>query len=104
MDPRVGICIDIGHTVRDGQDPVVDVERYASRIFDIHSKDVDAANKAGKTVETGRGIIDIPAFIAALRKIKFSGKCSLEFEKQMTDILPGVAESIGYFRGAMACG
>jgi inosose dehydratase len=104
MDQGMGICLDIGHTIRDGQDPVVDVERYASRIFDIHSKDVDAANKEGKTVETGRGIIDIPAFIAALRKIKYTGKCSLEFEKEMKDKLPGIAESIGYFRGAMACG
>jgi inosose dehydratase len=104
MDPRMGICIDIGHTVRDGQDPSVDVERYASRIFDIHTKDVDAATKEGKTVETGRGIIDFPKFIASLRKIKYTGKCSLEFEKEMKDILPGVAESIGYFKGVMACG
>jgi inosose dehydratase len=99
MDPRMGICLDIGHTVRDGQDPSVDVERYASRIFDIHTKDVDGATKTGKTVETGRGIIDIPKFIKTLRKIKYSGKCSLEFEKEMKDNLPGIAESIGYFRG-----
>jgi inosose dehydratase len=104
MDPRMGICIDIGHTVRDGQDPSVDIERYASRIFDIHTKDVDGATKEGKTVETGRGIIDFPKFIATLRKIKYSGKCSLEFEKEMKDNLPGIAESMGYFRGVMTCG
>jgi inosose dehydratase len=104
MDPRMGICIDIGHTVRDGQDPSADIERYAGRIFDIHTKDVDAATKEGKTVETGRGIIDIPKFIATLRKIKYTGKCSLEFEKEMKDNLPGIAESIGYFKGVMACG
>lgn len=104
LDPRMGICIDIGHTVRDGQDPSADIERYASRIFDIHTKDVDAATKEGKTVETGRGIIDIPKFVATLRKIKYNGKCSLEFEKEMKDPLPGIAESIGYFKGVMACG
>lgn len=103
LDPRMGICIDIGHTTRDGQDPSVDVERYISRIFDIHTKDVDGSTKDGKTVETGRGIIDIPKFIATLRKVKYSGKCSLEFEKEMKDNLPGIAESIGYFRGVMAC-
>ena len=32
LDPRIGICIDIGHTTRDGEDPAVDIERYASRI------------------------------------------------------------------------
>lgn len=103
LDPRIGICIDIGHTTRDGQDPSVDIEKYSKRIFDIHIKDVDEASKEGKTVETGRGIIDIPKFVATLRKIKYSGKCSLEFEKDMKDPLAGIAESIGYFKGVMAC-
>jgi inosose dehydratase len=103
MDARVGICIDIGHTKRDGQDPATDIIKYGTRIFDIHIKDVDGATKDGKTVEIGRGIIDIPSVIAALRKIKFTGKCSLEFEKDMKDPLPGICESIGYFKGAMKC-
>ncbi|HUX97852.1 MAG TPA: sugar phosphate isomerase/epimerase [Bacteroidales bacterium] len=103
MDKRIGICIDIGHTTRDGKDPVFDILRYGSRIFDIHIKDVDGSTKDGKTVEIGRGIIDIPAVIAALRKIRYSGMCSLEYEKDMKDPLAGIAESIGYFKGAMKC-
>jgi sugar phosphate isomerase/epimerase len=51
----------------------------------------------------GRGIIDIPKVIETLRKIKYSGMCSLEFEKDMSDPLPGIAESIGYLKGVMAC-
>jgi inosose dehydratase len=103
LDPRMGICIDIGHTTRDGQDPSVDILRYKSRIFDLHIKDVDKATKEGKTVEIGRGIIDIPKVVTTLRKIKYSGSCSLEFEKDMDDPLAGIAESIGYFKGVMAC-
>jgi inosose dehydratase len=103
LDPRIGICIDIGHTTRDGQDPSADIERYSKRIYDIHIKDVDKAAKEGKTVEMGRGIINIPNVVATLRKIKYNGKCSLEFEKDMKDPLPGIAESIGYFKGVMAC-
>jgi inosose dehydratase len=103
LDPRIGICIDIGHTTRDGHDPSVDIEKYGKRIYDIHIKDVDKAAKEGKTIEMGRGIIDIPKFVAGLRKIKYSGKCSLEFEKDMKDPLAGIAESIGYFKGVMAC-
>jgi inosose dehydratase len=103
MDPRMGICLDIGHNTRDQQDPSVDMERYSKRIFDLHTKDVDKAAKEGKTVEIGRGIIDIPKFIGVLRKVKYSGMCSLEFEKDMKDPLPGIAESIGYFKGVMAC-
>lgn len=103
LDPRIGICIDIGHTTRDGQDPSADIMKYQSRIYDIHMKDVDKSSKEGKTVEMGRGIIDIPKFVATLRKIKYNGMCSLEFEKDMKDPLPGIAESIGYFKGVLAC-
>lgn len=103
LDARIGICIDIGHTTRDGQDPSVDLLRYKSRIYDIHVKDVDKAAKEGKTVEMGRGVINIPRVVETLRKIKYSGSCSLEFEKDMKDPLPGIAESIGYFKGVMAC-
>jgi inosose dehydratase len=104
MDARMGMCIDIGHTLRDGQDPSVDIERYSKRIFDLHVKDVNKAAKEGETVEMGRGIIDIPKVVATLRKIKYSGSCSLEFEKDMKDPLPGIAESIGYFKGVLAAG
>jgi sugar phosphate isomerase/epimerase len=103
LDARIGICIDIGHTTRDGQDPSVDILKYRSRIYDMHVKDVDKAAKEGITVEMGRGIIDIPKVIETLRKIKYSGRCSLEFEKDMSDPLPGIAESIGYLKGVMAC-
>jgi sugar phosphate isomerase/epimerase len=103
LDERIGICIDIGHTTRDGQNPVVDILKYKSRIYDMHVKDVDKATKEGITIEMGRGIIDIPDLVETLRKIKYSGSCSLEFEKDMTDPLPGIAESIGYFKGVMAC-
>jgi inosose dehydratase len=103
LDPRMGICIDIGHTTRDGADPAFDIKRYGKRIFDIHIKDVDKPTKEGATVEIGRGIINIPAVIASIRKIKYTGKCSLEYEKDMKDPLTGIAESIGYFKGVMAC-
>jgi sugar phosphate isomerase/epimerase len=103
LDARIGICIDIGHTTRDGQDPSVDILKYKSRIYDIHMKDVDKATKEGKTIEMGRGVINIPKVVDTLRKIKYSGSCSLEFEKDMKDPLPGLAESIGYFKGVMAC-
>ncbi|HJZ39274.1 MAG TPA: sugar phosphate isomerase/epimerase family protein [Bacteroidales bacterium] len=104
LDPGMGICIDIGHTTRDGEDPSVDIEKYSSRIYDMHIKDVDKPAKEGTTVEIGRGIIDIPRVIATLRKINYSGKCSLEFEKDMKDPLAGIAESLGYWKGVAAVG
>lgn len=101
MDKRVGLCLDIGHQLRDGRDPVQAMLNYADRVHDIHIKNVTAANKSGKGIEMPRGLVDIPAFVRALRKVKYSGVCSLEYEKDMSDPLLGVAESVGYFRGVM---
>ncbi len=101
-DTRMGICIDIGHTLRDGANPAEDILTYSERIYDVHIKDVTAASKEGTTVEMGRGKIDIPAVIDALLKINYSGKCSLEFEKDMKDPIAGIAESIGYWKGVIS--
>ena len=99
LDARVGLCFDMGHDARYGDDPIADLEKYTKRIFDIHLKNVTAASKEGKACELGRGVIDIPAFVNMLRKIKYDGSCSLEYEKDMKDPLAGIAESVGYFRG-----
>ncbi|RYG05860.1 MAG: sugar phosphate isomerase/epimerase [Chitinophagaceae bacterium] len=99
MDPRVGLCLDIGHSLRAGTDPAKAVLDYGPRIFDLHIKDLVSNAKDAKGVELGRGVIDIPALVKALKKIKFAGKCSIEFELDMKDPLPGIAESVGYFHG-----
>lgn len=98
-DWRMGICLDIGHDLRYNQDPLQDLQRYSSRVFDIHIKDVTGNTKEDHAVELGRGRIDFPMLIKVLRKIKYSGSCSLEYEKDMKDPFMGIAESVGYFRG-----
>jgi len=61
-------------------------------------KDVTDSTKAGFSVEVGRGMIDIPGFICALREVGYSGMVSLEHERNMKDPFTGIGESIGYFR------
>ncbi len=102
MDARMGMCIDVGHAVRAGAAPENAIKEFKSRLFDLHIKDVTIAAKEGKAIEMGRGAINYPAVVEALYKIKFKGVCSIEFEKDMSDPLAGIAESIGYFRGVSA--
>jgi sugar phosphate isomerase/epimerase len=101
MDKRVGLCLDIGHQFRDGKDPVKAITDYADRIHDIHIKNVTEPSKKGHGIEIPRGAIDFPAVVRALRKVGYTGACSLEYEKDMSDPLLGIAESIGYFRGVV---
>lgn len=98
LDARIGMCLDIGHDLRNGCDPVADLERYHSRVFDMHIKDVTDDSKAGVGIEIGRGKIDFPSLIKMMRKVNYTGCCSLEYEKDMKDPFLGIAESIGYFK------
>lgn len=100
-DEKMGLCMDIGHAIRAGANPAEVVKLYKNRIFDLHIKDVTLAAKDGKAIEVGRGVIDFPALVKALQKIRYQGICSIEFEKDMTDPLAGLAESTGYFRGVV---
>ncbi len=101
LDPRIGMCLDIGHDTRNGKDPVADLKKYQSRVFDIHIKDVTGTTKLGYSLEVGRGVINFPAFVKMLRKVGYSGVCSLEHEINMDNPFMGIAESIGYFRGVI---
>jgi len=102
LDPRLGICIDIGHTTRDGEDPSSDIKKYRERIFDIHIKDVDKNTSEGESIEAGRGVIDLPGFLRSLLDLKYKGLLAFEYEKDPKDPLPGLAESVGYIRGILA--
>lgn len=102
MDERVGLCLDIGHAFRAGTDLNKALKEYGNRIFDLHMKDVTAAAANAKVTEIGRGAIDFPSFMQALHRIHFKGMCSIEYEKDMKDSLPGLAESVGFLKGVMS--
>ena len=100
-DPKLGVgcCMDMGHSVRMGQNIARDLKKYKDWIYDVHIKDETAASQKGQTWEMGRGVIDFRPIVKALRKIKYKGVLSVEFEKNENNPTPGVAESVGYLRG-----
>jgi sugar phosphate isomerase/epimerase len=102
MDKRMGLCIDVGHTQRLGLDPAVEAERFFDRLLDVHIKDVTSSDAGGRTVEMGRGVVDIPKLLVALRRLGYARTLHIEFEKDEKDPLPGVAESVGYLRGVLS--
>jgi inosose dehydratase len=101
LDPRIGLCIDIGHTMRAGVEPSAAARKCADRVLDFHVKDVTSATKEGNTVEMGRGVIDLPKFVRTVVELGYAGTLAFEFEKDEKDPLPGLAESVGYLRGIM---
>ena len=99
FDNRIGLCFDTGHAQRAGINPIEAYNQYAEKVLDIHIKDVEAAEADAREVELGRGIVDIPALVSSLYKQQYSGRCSIEYQKNLDEPLEGIAESVGYFRG-----
>jgi inosose dehydratase len=84
------LCLDTGHCLYAGGDPVATFERWAERIPYLHLKDVDLARRsgdfwasvrAGAFQPLGRGDLDLPALIGALRRAGFSGWATVEQDR-----------------------
>jgi hypothetical protein len=101
LDPRIGLCHDVGHTVRCGKDPAALSQQCADRLLDVHIKDVTAATAQGECTPCGRGILDLPGLLRTLIKIGYAGYLAFEYEQEPADPLPGLAECVGYIRGIL---
>jgi inosose dehydratase len=101
-DKRIGLCIDVGHTVRANVDPAESILKCRERLYDLHMKDISALGSRNTPIESGRGILNIKSILAALLKIKYQGLVGFEYEKDSQDPVPGLAESVGYTKGLLA--
>lgn len=101
LDSRIGLCIDIGHVVRLGMDPIEPLKKYGHRIFDMHLKDVDGITEKNKPVQIGRGVIDIPKVMKTLKNINYKEIVSIEYENDADNAEGGLSESVGYVRGVL---
>jgi sugar phosphate isomerase/epimerase len=100
-DPRFGLCMDIGHTVRAGVDPVKTVDECKDRLLDLHVKDLKVKTDKESQTEVGKGALDIPGLFRALHKIAFTGHVGLEYEIKEMSPQVGMRESFSYMRGVL---
>jgi len=99
----IGLCLDTGHYVYGGGDPVEAIEKYSSRILHIHLKDVNLAVlqsvredrvgfleavQRGVFCEIGDGSVDVPVIFQQLSKAAYGDW--LVVEQDVDPRLPGV--------------
>jgi inosose dehydratase len=105
-----GLCLDVGHYLVGGGDPVEAIERYGSLITHVHLKDVDPGvlerlrngelESFGMAVreriftELGNGALDLDGVLAALDRIGFSGWVMVEQDSSW--LPPSEAAAIGH--------
>ncbi len=102
MDPRLGVCIDIGHEVRTGHDLVESVALSGSRLLDFHIKDLKVANDRNSQCAVGDGILPIAGMLRQMKKMNYQGNVMLEYEINADNPLPGMHQSLAFLRGVLA--
>jgi len=102
MDPRIGCCIDVGHTARAGTDVVQAIHEVGARVFNVHMKDLTNFQSKESQVAVGEGIMPVKRIFEALGVIKYQGFVDLEYEVHPDDPMPGVIGSFAYMRGVLA--
>ena len=97
LDPRlVGLCLDTGHSLYGGLDPVQLLRSHSARLRYVHLKDLDkrllrasvrervgfyeACNR-GVFCRLGRGDVDFAAFFNALGEVGYRGWCTVEQDR-----------------------
>lgn len=108
LDPRMGLCIDIGHTSRTNTNVVEAIRAAGPRLLDMHVKDLailySPVEKEAKDsqVDVGDGKMPIVAIFRELKRMNYQGGVMLEYEINDSNPLPGMIRSFGYMRGVLA--
>lgn len=102
MDPRCGLCMDIGHTSRTGVDIVEWVRTAGPRLLDMHVKDLADPMDKNSQVPVGDGKLPIVALFKELKRMNYQGGVMLEYEVDADNPMPGMQKSFSYMRGVLA--
>lgn len=96
--PNIGSCADIGHWARNGVNPVDALKKLEGHIIGVHLKDIVKFDdtQAADTV-VSKGVIDIPAVLAELKRQNFNGMLSIEHESNWYHSLPDIIATKNYY-------
>src|SRR6266850_3247456 len=73
LDPRMGCCIDVGHTMRAGTDVVAAIREVGPRLFNIHIKDLANGQSKESQVAVGEGTMPVRKIFETLVAIQYKG-------------------------------
>jgi len=102
---RIGACADIGHWVRSGLDPVECLKKLEGHVLHLHMKDLnEKSNKMAHDVPWGTGVSNVEGVIQELKRQRFHGMISAEYEYNWYKNVPDVTASVKYFRKKLLAG
>ena len=101
-DPRIGACADLGHWCTSELKPIDCLRILKGHIISVHLKDKSEMGSKGVVVPAGKGVVDVAACIAELKKQDFKGHFSIEHENDWKDSVPKIKESVEFTKAEWA--
>jgi sugar phosphate isomerase/epimerase len=99
-DPRFGVCADVGHWTRSSVDAVAGLKIFEGRVISVHLKDIiESGNPDASDLPLGLGVTNVKGILRELRRQKFDGNISIEYERDWENTVPDIAQCVGYVRG-----
>ncbi|HET6384481.1 MAG TPA: sugar phosphate isomerase/epimerase [Armatimonadota bacterium] len=95
---RIGACVDTGHYMRSGVDPVEAVQTIGRRVFDVHLKDVKNQNQF--TV-LGQGDLKLVELLKLLHGMNYQGLTALEYEDKPENPIADIQASLVAMQAAV---
>jgi sugar phosphate isomerase/epimerase len=97
-DSRIGACADTGHWATSGLKPLDCVRILRGRIISCHLKDRPVIGQQKPDVILGTGVSDIKGILDELKRQKFDGNISIEYEANWDNSVPDVKKCIDFIR------
>ncbi len=94
---RIGACCDTGHWIRSGLNVLDCIKKMQGRIIEMHLKDVaQSGQPAARDVPLGQGLADYAKVLQELRRQKFQGIMTVEYEHQSPQLMDDVAQCLAF--------
>jgi sugar phosphate isomerase/epimerase len=97
-DQRIGACADTGHWATSGIKPIDGLKILSGRIVSLHLKDRPVIGKEMPDTIYGTGVSDVKGMLDELKRQKFAGNISIEYENNWDNSVPDVAKCIEFVR------
>ncbi|WP_343307211.1 sugar phosphate isomerase/epimerase [Chitinophaga niabensis] len=97
----MGACADIGHWVRSGLDPVECIQKLNGKVFSLHFKDLNEKSREAHDVIWTTGVSNMEGVLKELKKQKFQGLFSAEYEHNWQNSVPDITQSVKNIRAVI---
>lgn len=95
--PRMGACADAGQWARSGLDPVESLRKVKDRLLSFHLKDIAKKNEPNsRNTVFGEGEGDFPKVLEELRRLRYRGLTTIDFEYDTPALQEDMARNVDY--------